>query len=292
MFDDPEKNFSYLYAFNPDGSLKWKFKIDSVDSSPVISSDGTIYLIVGDRKRFRYTSLSSIYALNPDGTLKWKYKTDELISFPPVISPDGTIYVGGKSFFYAFNPDGSLKYDFTNTILGGTPKMVDSKGIIYVVRDDGIYALNPDGTLKWHYKSDNVSRFAPAISSDGTIYITTGSYSNWNDNKQFYAIDKNGALKWKQNLRHNTSSVSPSIIDSNGTIYVGINEEHSFIDSYWSEGTIFSFNPDGSLKWKFRIKKGRGASGSKINSFIIAPSGIIYLSSSSGYLYAIGEKRR
>ena len=35
----------YLYAINPDGLLKWKYKTDGeIYSSPAIGSDGTIYV--------------------------------------------------------------------------------------------------------------------------------------------------------------------------------------------------------------------------------------------------------
>jgi outer membrane protein assembly factor BamB len=38
-------NNNYLYALNPDGRLKWKFKTgDGIFSSPRISSDGTVYV--------------------------------------------------------------------------------------------------------------------------------------------------------------------------------------------------------------------------------------------------------
>ncbi len=58
-----------LYALNPvDGSLKWKYATgNSIDSSPAIGADGTIY--VGSYDNY-------LYALNPaDGSLKWKYAT-------------------------------------------------------------------------------------------------------------------------------------------------------------------------------------------------------------------------
>jgi outer membrane protein assembly factor BamB len=40
---------SYLYAINPDGTLKWKYLTGSaMESSPAIASDGTIYVGSGD----------------------------------------------------------------------------------------------------------------------------------------------------------------------------------------------------------------------------------------------------
>ena len=35
----------YLYAINPDGTLRWKYKTDGgLQSSPAIGSDGTVYI--------------------------------------------------------------------------------------------------------------------------------------------------------------------------------------------------------------------------------------------------------
>ena len=94
----------YLYAINPDGTLKWKYKTSAADSlfkeslsSPVIGSDGTIY--VGSNNIY-------FYAINPDGTLKWKYRTDGSLGFSPAIGNDGTIYVGTwGSHLYAIHSE-------------------------------------------------------------------------------------------------------------------------------------------------------------------------------------------
>jgi outer membrane protein assembly factor BamB len=57
---------SYLYALNPDGTLKWRFyhtEVFMISSSPTIGADGTIYF-----------GSDYFYAVNPDGTLKWSFK--------------------------------------------------------------------------------------------------------------------------------------------------------------------------------------------------------------------------
>jgi outer membrane protein assembly factor BamB len=39
-------NDGFLYALNPDGSLKWRFEIGdkTILSSPAIGNDGTVYM--------------------------------------------------------------------------------------------------------------------------------------------------------------------------------------------------------------------------------------------------------
>ena len=60
-------NDNYLYAINPDGSRKWRFKTgDFVTSSPAIGSDGTIYVGSGD---------NYLYAINSDGSIPFTRST-------------------------------------------------------------------------------------------------------------------------------------------------------------------------------------------------------------------------
>ena len=90
-------SFDYLYAINPNGTLRWKFQIGKdiwkhVNSLPAIGSDGTIYIGSGD---------NNLYAIYPNGTLKWKFEINDNI-MSPVIGSDGTIYVGSNdNFLYA-----------------------------------------------------------------------------------------------------------------------------------------------------------------------------------------------
>ncbi len=80
-----------LYAINPDGTLKWyNQEVDSLHSSPVIGTNGIIY--VGADK---------FYAFNPDGSLYRKVPRDPREAFSPAIGADGTIYIcydGNSSF--------------------------------------------------------------------------------------------------------------------------------------------------------------------------------------------------
>lgn len=49
-----------LYAINPDGTLKWQYTMDDEPNSPIVDSNGTLYV-----------GADYFYAFNPDGTLKW-----------------------------------------------------------------------------------------------------------------------------------------------------------------------------------------------------------------------------
>lgn len=107
-----------------DGTQKWKFTTAlRVESSPVIGSDGTIYVGAQDYK---------LYALNPDGTQKW-VRPISRPSASITIGPGGTIYVGSDDKnLYAINPDGTQKWAFPTEGWVYSSPAIGSDGTIYV----------------------------------------------------------------------------------------------------------------------------------------------------------------
>ena len=103
---------------------KWAFKTgDYVDSSPVIGSDGSIYVGSYD---------GNLYAIKPDGSKKWNFKTRDSVHSSPAIGSDGTIYVGSDdSYLYAINADGSKKWAFKTGWVYSSPA-IGRDGTIYV----------------------------------------------------------------------------------------------------------------------------------------------------------------
>ncbi len=247
----------YVYALNPDSSLKWKYQTEGywVSSSPALGSDGTIY--VGSQD-------NHVYALNPDGSLKWRYQTGYWVDSSPAVGSDGTIYVGsGDGYVYALNPDSSLKWKYqTEGYWVSSSPALGSDGTIYVgSQDNHVYALNPDGSLKWRYQTGYWVDSSPAVGSDGTIYVGSGD-------DYLYALNPDGSLKWDYQTGGKVWS-SPAL-GSDGTIYVGS------YDSY-----LYALNPDGSLKWKYQTED------LVYSSPALGSDGTIYVGSYDSYLYAL-----
>ena len=124
----PARANAVLLAVSPVGSLKWEFALGSGHAldAPVIAADGTLYLVTSDRW---------VRAIKPDGQLKWHYRIaskpsiDRELSWealridlrtrwgltrndlhgPPVLGPDGTLYVnfGHTGSIYAFDVGGA-----------------------------------------------------------------------------------------------------------------------------------------------------------------------------------------
>ncbi|MEH6891975.1 PQQ-binding-like beta-propeller repeat protein, partial [Bacillus sp. JJ864] len=80
----------YLYAYNPDYTLKWKYDVQDRKAQrvrpQVVDKNGVIYCFGGNFEMFVF---------NPDGTLKWSFPlTEELKTFGGgiTIDKDGTLY--------------------------------------------------------------------------------------------------------------------------------------------------------------------------------------------------------
>ncbi|MCK4415887.1 MAG: PQQ-binding-like beta-propeller repeat protein, partial [Thermoplasmatales archaeon] len=245
-----EKLNEYLYAINPDGTMKWKYRADGFIwlMCPAIAEDGTIYFGSWD---------DHLHAVNPNGTRKWRFDADCDIVSDPVIGGDGTIYFGtmwclgkgGKIF--AVNPDGTKKWHYkTGGHIVSDPAIGDD-GTIYIGSDDRyLYAMNSNGTLRWRFKTGDWVGAPPSIADDGTVYIS--SYDDY-----LYALYPNGTLRWKTEIWYG-SDTNPSI-GLDGTIYI------------CSSSKLFAINPDGSIKWEFKL-----GGGVMRSSSAICADGIIY----------------
>ncbi len=243
-----------LYALNPDGTLKWKYLTGGyMFSSPAIGPTETIY--VGSQDSY-------IYAINPDGTLKWRYETGgDWINSSPAIGSDERIYVGaGDGYLYAINSNGSLEWKYKTGGFVHSSPAIDPRGVIYIGAIDGyLYAINLDGSLRWKYKTGLGS--SPSIGSDGTIYVGSGDY-------HLYAINPNGTLKWK--YKTDKQVWSTPAISLEGTIYMGSDDHY-----------LYAINPNGSLKWKF------GTNNNIMSSPSVGLDGTIYIGSEDTYIYAV-----
>jgi outer membrane protein assembly factor BamB len=223
------------------GYEKWRFRSfdnGSIESSPVVDNNGTIYIgTMGDDCR--------LYAIYPNGTMKWKYQVGLMIWDTPTIAEDGTIYVvSWDHYLYAINHNGSCKWRFCFGIYSSSSPAIGQDGTIYCgASNNNVYAINPNGTLKWTYSTGGWTSSA-AIGDDGIIYI--GSEDNY-----LYAFYPNGTLKWRFKTGDWVKGW-PSIA-SDGTIYAP-----SF------DGYFYALNPNnGTMIW-------RASTGGKVSAASVA----------------------
>lgn len=225
--EKPQEKSAYIYALNPDGTLKWSYDTGGnwSTSTAGIADNGTVYMSGNDCKKLNCVNV--LFAFDGQtGTLKWTFNHGGVMESSASLGADGTIYFGVKgkdnprqgAKFFAVTPEGKEKWSFAapcgNSIIPGIAK----DGSIYWGDWDGaFYAISPEGTIIWKVntpKTFETLSSSPAIGLDGTIYF--GSLANY-----FYAYSPSGEEKWKYYTGQSGINSSPAI-GSDGTIYVGL----------------------------------------------------------------------
>jgi outer membrane protein assembly factor BamB len=186
---------SKLYAFNPDGTLKWTGDFSRVSESasganasqagawsftaPVVAESGVIYQSpLFDRH---------LYAIDPHtGSILWR--TDLLdvpsldITCPeicpggwsqPALGPDGTIYVGlDDAYVRAVNPQGDIMWALRLGDTGGFTLSVDKHGQIFAASDDGtVYLIAPNGSELAQFETGGSPAF-PVLTANNRLIVT------------------------------------------------------------------------------------------------------------------------
>ncbi|HVU32764.1 MAG TPA: PQQ-binding-like beta-propeller repeat protein [Opitutaceae bacterium] len=152
-----------LYALSDTGRLLWtKWFGNTVESSPVIGPDGTVYIGSWDTK---------FYAINSDGTEKWHHAFAGQIWGSAAIGGDGTIYVGSiGNDFAALTPTNQVKWQAALTVPGSAA--IGADGTVYVGNwtDSSLYALDAaQGTTKWTAQGQPAIGSTPTVRGDGVI---------------------------------------------------------------------------------------------------------------------------
>lgn len=230
--DCVDADSGFVYAFNPDGSTKWRFRTQNSNfSTGAVGLDGTYY----------FGSLDgNLYAITRDGDLKWKefiYHFDAEFA-RPAIAKNGEIIVNGEKSIVALSPaTGEIIWRRSANVGDGFGVSIDQSGSIYSGTSNSLLALHPGGTLKWEYPL----RYGPAevvIGFDGTIYFNVS-----NDTLIYAIASSNGALKWTFSLDGRASINRPGI-GPDGSIYA-INAHRP--------AKIYKITPLGKLEWAIEL---------------------------------------
>ncbi|MFC1661808.1 PQQ-binding-like beta-propeller repeat protein [Gemmatimonadota bacterium] len=235
--------------------------------SPAVADDGTIYFGTG---AYSITNHGSLFATSPAGAILWSRDLGGNV-FSPAIGQDGTVLVqDSDNAVYAFSPAGDLLWTFEDFEYPDHPRYpvgqrvpaIASDGTVYIVAD-GLYALDPaTGQRLWRFNPffGKSCRQPPVIGEDGTIYLTIHQHD-------FFAVNPDGTEKWHTQFDNDfeMSFTSPAI-DSDGSIYLGVEGAASH---------VWAFNSDGSVKWKHDIE---GDYCSVRGSPTIASDGTVYVS--------------
>jgi len=258
--------------------LLWTYQTQaSVDASPVISRDGTIYIASTD---------SNLYALTSSSQLKWKFAAQESIFSTPTLAPDGSIlFADLAGRYYAVKPDGSLKWSYA--LSGGGPERrviaspaVAANGQSFIgAWNDQFYSFDSGGNLLWQIPigGDGQITASPALDPAGNVYVAAHDSSDKNRIAGF-KFEPGSSLAWKftddLGVDRNRIISSPAIDTSSGLLYIGASRSE--------DGCLYALSlADGKQVFKAILPKGI------VSSPAIAADGTVYVGCLDGSLYAL-----
>jgi len=221
-----------LYAVLDGGTLKWKHDClygGAIDDTPVVSETNTIY----------FGSGALFYALDENGKeINYRLTMVSNIVSSPVLSPEGTVILGGRdSKLYALSSD-LRKTIWTFSAEGPilSSPALDSEGNIYFGAEDGyLYSLTPSGTLRWKYKTGGGIESSPALDSQGNVYFGSKDFS-------FYSLNFLGQLRWS--FKTQGSIVSSPAISPQGVVYFGSMDYSLYALDAQTGSKLWSFSTD------------------------------------------------
>lgn len=270
----PERHH-YLYAINPDGTLKWKRKLGDVDSyspTPLIGTNNLIYVIQqnghfncfdsnGNQKRDKGTSTSNY-------------------TFGAVIDLNENFYFADvQGTIYALSKDGTLKWttDLTNSgYIPFTYSMalsLDATKLYAPSLDSTIKVIEPlTGNVLNEYKlGHNFLDSSPIIDASSNIYFIIRE-----EGKGYLirSMTPDGQDRWKSD--RNVGYMASMCMDNEGNIY-----------AYSGNLELISFDYNGNFRWKIALPNSDIKQWS--TSIIVDVSGVVYISMPSQYVLAFDK---
>jgi outer membrane protein assembly factor BamB len=93
----------YLYAVNPNGTLKWRDSLlAQVQSCPAIANESTLYVVAGAR----------LYCIDADSGVRWRVSIGGSNYCSPAVDAQGNVFVGSAngpaSALYCIAPDSTI----------------------------------------------------------------------------------------------------------------------------------------------------------------------------------------
>lgn len=175
---------NYLWAFNTNGSLKWKYTLPGHSRSGATVDNGVVYIS---------TDNGELCAINiSDGTLKWQYTVGTTGEECPTIS-NGKIYSGNKNLYCLDATNGQLIWKKDNIEFEWhSPNVFNNT--LYVGGIGAVYSINAEtGEIIWE-KSSLYSISSEIVACESFIVSNYASYAENGEtlwaNKDFKSFDK------------------------------------------------------------------------------------------------------
>ncbi len=276
----------YLYAFAPDGSLKWRFATENeIDGTPLITAEGLV--VVGSRDGF-------VYAVRADGTLAWKTKAAGPVVGGATIDQDGYLYIGALppsdgapgALHCLDSLDGSVKWSID--MVGGVAMTPALNTIVASGRETLVVAASIGGTLYgvsttsgapvWSYNLEAPTYTASAVVVDNRVLIAT-------QEGKIHAVNlTSGAALWETPVDVEAQVfATPAVSRDRSTLYVATFDNVSGLD----QSRVFAIDiAQGKEAWR-TADDAFGIGGFTSSPALSGDGTRLYLGSYDGKVYGV-----
>ena len=272
-----------LHGLNSSG--KEVMRRDAAGSSPAVLRDGTVIAM---------SSKSVIAAFSARGTMLWNLEIGD--SAGPLATADGAIYASAGGDLVSVSVAGSLNWRVSVGAVNSAATTED--GVVVGTSSGAVTALASDGAVLWTFEPEG--GFSGSVAyADDVVYAGSASGG-------VYAIDsRTGNPLWHENSKH-TVTAGPAVAPS-GAIFAGADAIYGVsADGHlrWTDPTLKPSDAgmivlgydsvfeaaagdvgavlagDGSYIWTSR-------SFGKITTAASSPSGMLYVGTSTGRIFAV-----
>jgi hypothetical protein len=234
--------------------------------------NGTQYSAVGSGGLYVYSAGRGLNVVSPDGSIK--LLTMQGMNYPPIVGPDGTIYLRSWSLLTAISLSGAEKWNATGVV---SDPVIDRDGNVYFfmrppdhITDVYMYCMSPDGSVRWStYYGKYYASIALKPAHTGGIFVydePTGI---------FYHLDSDGIMTWDHTMTYLGE-------------YRLVEDEKDRLYLFYLFGTVHVVNERGALLSKYNpvttynANLSYGPAAHNDTSYVIGDSG-----KGSAYLYAL-----
>lgn len=210
-------------------------------------------------------------------SVAWSFATTPSLNNALTLDHSQNLVISSGKSITSYTNQGELLWSSELPESGMSEPTISLQGDIYATYfyPGGIFALDSSGQFQWEYKTSEAGG-SPAVAGDGTIYFGTVAS---NDQSSFYALNRDGTLKWSTKLTGWTDlNVA---MDASGIIYAP-----AYNVSIGSEfgSMLHALSKDGELLWSANIDDNLG------RSIALGSEGDIFLGSNQGNLYKFSSE--